>query len=160
MKYFTLEECIYSAEARQRGIDNSPNATQKEHIVETVEQLLDPLREAWTRHCKTKGLEDPQICISSGFRSLRLNAAVGGSATSAHCHGYAFDLVPSNLQMAEFKSFCRDFLVSCGNFDQMISESELENGTPAWIHVGYRNAQGKQRRQLLSMRGGCYYPMS
>ena len=37
------------------------------------------------------------INISSGYRGPELNTAVGGSSTSAHCHGYAFDLVPTLL---------------------------------------------------------------
>ena len=50
------------------------------------------------------------INISSGYRCPELNKAVGGSSTSAHRYGYAFDLVPTNGQMRAFKRFCRDFL--------------------------------------------------
>lgn len=159
MKYFTMEECTRSSVARARAIDNQPDAMQQAHIVETVERLLDPLRESWSRYCEARGLGTPQIRISSGFRSPALNRAVGGSSTSAHCLGYAFDLVPCNGRLADFKHFCREFLATTGDFDQMISESETPDGTPAWIHVGYRNAAGRQRRQLLSMRDGRYFPM-
>ena len=42
----------------------------------------------------------------------------------------------------------------------MISEDENAQGVPRWIHIGYKNAQGAQRRQLLSMVGGKYIPMT
>ena len=98
MRYFTLQECIHSDTAKARGIDNTPGAVHEAHI------------------------------ISSGYRGLELNAAVGGSSTSAHCHGYAFDLVPTNGKMREFKRFCREFLADKA-FDQLISEGEDENGS-------------------------------
>ena len=72
------------------------------------------------------------INISSGYRCPELNKAVGGSSTSAHRYGYAFDLVPTNGQMRAFKRFCRDFLAGRA-FD---------------------------RGQYLSMIHGKYYPMT
>lgn len=159
MRYFTWEECIYSSTADAHRIDNQPDEVQRQRIIETVESLLDPLRESWEMFCAAKGWGSPQIRISSGFRSARLNALVRGAATSAHCLGWAFDLVPVNGRMADFKAFCRAFLAD-RLFDQMISEDEDENGTPRWIHIGYKTTGGKQRRQLLSMRNGGYSVMS
>ena len=73
------------------------------------------------------------INISSGYRCPELNKAVGGSSTSAHCYGYAFDL----------------------------SEGEDNSGMPSWMHVGYKHPDGKrQRGQYLSMIHGKYYPMT
>ncbi len=34
MKHFTLEECIRSAMAVKYGIDNTPDAESKDHIIE------------------------------------------------------------------------------------------------------------------------------
>lgn len=154
-----MAECTHSATARARGVDNSPANDHLQHIAETVEQLLDPLREAWGVRCAASGFGSPAIRISSGYRGPGLNRAVGGSQTSAHCHGYAFDLVPGNGRMAEFKAFCRQFLAS-HPFDQLISEDEDDRGTPRWMHVGYKSSRSEQRRQLLSMRGGTYYSMT
>ena len=98
--------------------------------------------------------------LPSGYRGPKLNAAVDGSSTSAHCHGYAFDLVPTNRKMREFKHFCRAFLADKA-FDQLISEKENDQGVPNWMHVGYKHPDGvRQRRQYLSMIGGKYYPMT
>lgn len=159
MKHFTLAECTRSATARARGLDNTPTPEHRAHIEETVAQLLDPLREAWAVRCTDDRLGTPAITITSGYRGFRLNEAVGGASASAHCVGYAFDLVPANGQLAAFKRFCRAWLRGRA-FDQMISEGEDAAGVPRWVHLGYRDRQGRQRRQLLSMRDGAYLPMT
>ena len=160
MKYFTMQECIYSSTAVARGIDNTPSPEIEAHIVESVEMLLDPLREAWDNYCNRNNLGKGGINISSGYRCPELNAAVGGSSTSAHRYGYAFDLVPTNRQMRTFKRFCREWLAGRA-FDQLISEGEDESGMPSWMHVGYKHPDGvQQRRQFLSMVHGKYYPMT
>ena len=129
MKYFTLEECYRSSTAAAKGIDNTPTPEIEAHIVESIETLIDPLREAWEAHCRQNGLGKVGINISSGYRGPALNKAVGGSFTSAHCHGYAFDLVPVNRQMRAFKRFCRDFLAGRA-FDQLISEGTWATNIP------------------------------
>ena len=144
MKYFTMEECIHSKVARERGIDNTPSPEIEAHITESVESLLDPLREAWEACSRKQGWGTPAIRISSGYRCRELNRAVGGSATSAHRYGYAFDLIPLNGRA----------------FDQLISENENDQGLPQWMHVGCRHPDGKQQRgQLLSLVNGRYLPM-
>ena len=149
MKYFTMEECIFSATAKAKGINNKPSAEIAAHIKESVETLLDSLREAWERHCKQHRLGKVGIYISSGYRCPELNKVVHGSPTSAHCYGYAFDLIPTNGKMRAFKRFCRTFLANHA-FDQLISEEEDGSGMPRWMHVGYKYPDGvQQRRQYL-----------
>jgi len=159
MKYFTITECTQSATARARRIDNTPNSEHLAHIRESIETLVDPLRKAWGDYCHARKLGTAGIRISSGYRGPKLNVAVGGSRTSAHCYGYAFDLVPMNRMMVEFKKFCREYLKG-KKFDQLISEGENGNAVPRWMHVGYKSPRGEQRRQLLTMRQGKYYPMT
>lgn len=160
MKYFTLEECTCSKTARDCGICNIPTPEIEKNIVESVETLLDPLREAWENYCKQNGLGKVGINITSGYRCPELNAAVKGSPTSAHRYGYAFDLIPTNGQMRVFKRFCWKVLADKA-FDQLISENESSNGMPKWMQVGYKHPDGKrQRRQYLSMIHGKYYPMT
>lgn len=159
MKYFTLKECTRSSTAENKGIDNTPPKEHKDHIVESVDNLLDPLREAWGEYCKKNNMGMGGIFVSSGYRGAALNAAVGGSKTSAHCCGYAFDLVPSNKKMTQFKYFCRDFLRT-RLFDQLISEAEDGNGVPRWMHIGYKSPGGEQRGEFLTMKNNSYYSMT
>lgn len=159
MKYFTMDELVRSDTASERGIDNTPTPEHLQHLIDTVDNLADPLRERWAEICAQEQLGTPAIRVSSGYRSAALNKAVGGSSTSAHSNGYALDLVPLNGEIRRFKEVCREFLQG-RMFDQMISEDEDAYGTPQWIHVGYKNGQGYQRRQFLTMRGGAYITMT
>ena len=162
MKHFSMAELTRSTTARKLGLDNTPTAEHKANIETMVTKLLDPLREAWAIRCANEQWGTPALAVTSGYRGFRLNKEVGGSATSAHCAGYAADLVPRNGRLAEFKAFCREYLAGKA-FDQMISEDENAAGVPRWIHIGYKNAQGGQRRQLLSMKTGRiagYKPMT
>ncbi len=140
-------------------MDNTPPAEHRANLEMLVAQLLDPLRSAWAAKCANEQLGSNAISVTSGYRGFRLNDAVGGSKTSAHCIGYAADLVPANGRLAEFKQFCRDWLKG-RPFDQMISEDENAAGVPRWIHIGYKDQHGGQHRQLLSMVGGKYKPMT
>ena len=163
MKYFTMDEMTRSDTARVRHIDNTPTAEHRAHLTELVDRLLDPLREGWEEHCSRAGRDTAAIRVSSGYRGFRLNEVVRGAKSSAHCLGYAADLMPLNGRMREFKDFCRGFLTqgtSARPFDQMISEDENAAGIPVWIHVGLKDGRGAQRGQLLTMRGGKYVPMT
>jgi putative chitinase len=159
MKYFTLYEFVRSEKADKLGIDNLPNYYQIKNCNELVDNLLDPLREAWTKYCEIWHLGTPAIYVSSGIRSEELNDAVGGSKTSAHYHGWAADLIPRNGRLKEFKKFCIEWLIDKA-FDQFISENEDEDNIPQWIHIGYKNGTGKQRQQFLYMKNGRYYYLS
>ena len=83
MKPFALEECIRSAMAVKYGIDNTPDAESKDHIIESIENLLDPLQEAWSQLCASKGIERDNLMITSGYRCYELNNRMKESSTSA-----------------------------------------------------------------------------
>lgn len=156
MKYFTLQEFIVSATTKRLGINNTPAQWQVDNINELVDKLLDPLREAWSQYCIDNNLGSGGIHINSGVRSEALNKAINGSKTSAHMLGAAADIVPTNGHMAEFKKFCIGWLKD-KTFDQFISEEEDVNGTPRWIHLGYKNSKGTHRKQFLKMINNKYY---
>ncbi len=142
MKYFTIDELCHSDTAIELGIDNTPNNEIKEHLVQLVEELLDPLRESWGSAIK----------VTSGYRCARLNRALKGSSpTSAHLVGFAADLVPCNGDIAGFKRFCVKWLKENNiKFDQCICET---NGQGAqWVHLGLYNLAMEQRKQFLNMR--------
>lgn len=141
MRYFTINELCHSDKAIALGIDNTPNDKVKEHLVQLVEELLDPLRSAWGHPIK----------VTSGYRCARLNRALKGSSpTSAHLVGYAADLVPSNGDISGFKRFTVKWLKENDiQFDQCLCES---NGKSQWVHLGLYNLSMQQRKQILNMR--------
>ena len=115
MKHFTLQELTYSATARKMNLDNAPTEEHRRNLEEMIDRLIDPLREAWAVLCANEHWGTPALTVSSGYRGYRLNKAVKGSATSAHCVGWAVDLVPNNGRLREFKSFCREWLRGSGS---------------------------------------------
>ena len=141
MKYFTIDELCHSDTAIALGIDNTPNQEVKGHLIQLVEELLDPLRNAWGHPIK----------VTSGYRCARLNKALKGSSpTSAHLVGFAADLVPCNGDIAGFKKFTVRWLKENNiQFDQCLLES---NGRGSqWVHIALYNLAMKQRKQILNL---------
>lgn len=139
--YFTLAELVKSDTAIKKGIDNSPSWAVVEHLRTLVEDFLDPLRAAWGK----------PIRVSSGYRSKKLNAAVGGASTSVHMIGYAADLQASGGAFVPFRDFVVEWARKTGRkFDQILVESDKKTGAQ-WIHVGLYSNSGAQRGQVKTM---------
>lgn len=142
-----MEELTRSDKARQLGVVNMPDGKELEHLRELVEKLLDPLREEWGH----------AIIVTSGFRSQKVNDSIKGSSkTSAHRLGYAADIVPADMrEINRFKVFVRDWLRrNRAQYDQYIDERNLYGSQ--WVHLGLRNSEGRQRRQMLRYDGKRY----
>lgn len=137
MKYFTIQELCKSSTADKLGIDNSPYELIEEHLQDMVDNLLDPLREAW----------GGPIRVTSGYRCGKLNSAIGGSPTSSHQWGYAVDLQPVTGSVNHFARFVFKWLKDNNiPFDQFIIEND------AWVHLGYKYRDGRQRGQYLKAK--------
>jgi hypothetical protein len=135
--HFALHEFIDSQTASRKGIDNTPSQEVVDRLRKLCTDILEPARAALG-----------PMRISSGFRCEKLNVAIGGSKTSAHCKGYAADVIPFNVTRREFAKWVKDHC----NFDQII----LEFGTPEnpdWIHV---SNEPRFRKQILRTANGGY----
>ncbi|WP_315348062.1 D-Ala-D-Ala carboxypeptidase family metallohydrolase [Prevotella melaninogenica] len=149
MANFSIAELVQSSTAEQLKINNNPPSIVKVHLTETI-TLLESIRAEWGRYCERHKIENPAIRVTSGYRSPELNKAVGGVKTSAHVEGYAADLQPVNGKQTEFERFfATDFSKMGYGFDQIIIE---KSKTSRWVHVGYKRADGKQRRQCFTLK--------
>jgi hypothetical protein len=149
MANFTLGEMVQSSTAERLGIPNNPPAQVRVNITETI-RLLECVRAEWAEYCERRSLGTPAIRITSGYRSAELNRAVGGKSTSAHLYGYAADLQPVNGRQDEFERFMANEFSKMGYaYDQIIIE---RSKTARWVHVGYKRADGKQRRQCFTLK--------
>lgn len=148
MANFTIAEMVQSSTAEKLNINNTPPSIVKVHLTETI-TLLESIRQEWGRYCEQHGLGTPAIRVSSGYRSPELNKAVGGVKTSAHVLGYAADLVPVNGMQDEFEKFMSEVFAKKGYaYDQIIVE---KSKTSRWVHIGYKKADGSQRRQCFKL---------
>lgn len=87
MKYFTIEELVYSDVARCREIVNVPNEAAIKNMQRLIEMVLDPAREYLGKAIK----------VNSGYRCKELNAVVGGAKQSYHLRGRAADITVGNV---------------------------------------------------------------
>ena len=148
MANFTLAELVQSSTAERLKINNNPSPIVRVHLTETI-TLLEAIRAEWEKYCEVHKLGNPAIRISSGYRSPELNKAVGGAKNSAHVEGYAADLQPVNGAQKDFeKFFVKEFSKKGYSFDQIIIE---KSKTARWVHVGYKRADGAQRRQCFTL---------
>lgn len=149
MANFTIGELAHSSTAQRLGIDNNPPANIRAHLTETI-TLLESIRNEWGKYCEDNHLGSPAIVVSSGYRSPALNKAVGGVKNSSHMIGYAADIVPANGKQDEFERFMSEVFAKKGYaFDQIIIERSKNS---RWVHVGYKKADGSQRRQCFKLK--------
>ena len=131
MKYFTIKELSHSDTAVARGIDNYPTAEAIHNLTKLVENVLDPLREKYSK----------PIRVSSGYRSAILNRSVNGATSSQHRLGEAADItVGSKEENRKLFEIIRLELP----FDQLIDEKDF-----SWVHVSFR--EGRNRKQVLKL---------
>lgn len=130
---FSFEEMIFSATARLRKIDNNPDHIQAVNIKTLCEQILQPIRNKFGRALK----------ITSGFRTEKLNRAVGGAKNSQHLKGEAADMVSDNNREL-WNLICQ--MIEAGEIivGQLIDEKNLR-----WIHISLPDSN--HQNQILHL---------
>ena len=132
MKYFTMNELTASATAKRLGIPNVPTWREADNLRLLVENVLDPLREAWGH----------PIIVTSGFRCKLLNDMVGGAKNSQHTTGMAADIrTLSDLPQDNERLFDLARRMDLP-FDQLIDEYAYN-----WVHISY--SRYSMRKQVL-----------
>ena len=124
MKYFCVEEMISSATALREGIDNRPNKCAYHLLHVLVDQLLDPIREAWGE----------PIVVSSGYRCKELNTLIGGVKNSHHLLGCAADIIAGNK--ADHRRLFK-LIVMMQQSGQIRFTQLIWEGNGRWIHISY-----------------------
>ena len=133
-EHFTLEEFTRSSTAIRLEIDNTPPSEAASNLQCLCQEVLEPLR----RHAGRP------VTISSGYRSQRLNKAVGGASGSQHCKGEAADIHIPDINTGH-KWF--HYIATHLPFDQLIWEF---SGSTVWIHVSLRRKHSNNRHQILA----------
>jgi zinc D-Ala-D-Ala carboxypeptidase len=135
----TYKEATRSDTADRLNIINVPDKLQLDNMTNLSEKIFEPLR---------KHVGGP-IRVNSFFRSVELNIAVGGSSSSQHCKGQAFDLDDSYGRMTNAEMY--DFIKNNLDFDQMIWEFG-DDKNPNWIHVSYVSEENNRNRCLKAYK--------
>ena len=148
-KNLTLKEATRSTTAKRLGLENKPDDPQITNLKLIAEHVFQPLRDHF----------GVPIYVSSGYRSPKLNSAIGGSRTSQHCQGRALDLdadVFGKVTNAEIFHYIKD----CLDFDQLIWEFG-DDSNPAWVHVSYKSPTENKGRVMRPEKDevGTYYKL-
>jgi zinc D-Ala-D-Ala carboxypeptidase len=133
--HFTLAEMTRSETASRKGIRNVPGQAETAALTLLCEKVLEPVRLHYGK----------PVIVTSGYRSPRLNVAIGGSQSSQHCRGEAADFTvhgESNLDVCQW-------MMRNLNYDQLI----LEYPPSGWVHVSY-SAHRMRNQELTAKRIG------
>lgn len=142
MKYFSIKELTKSATAARKGIKNDPSIEECKSLTALIEKVLDPLREAYGK----------PIIVTSGYRCPKLNAAVGGAASSQHVKGEAAD-IRSVADTPEENKKLFDLIVKLGlPYDQLINEYNYD-----WVHVSFSPRHRRQKMKAVRINGKTKY---
>ena len=135
-KNLTLVELTTNQTAIRKGIDNTPSEEVINNLKLVATKVFEPLRE---------GLGQP-IRISSGYRSPKINKAIGGAKNSQHITGEALDLQGmGTLKNSQIFNYIKKNLT----YDQLIWEYGTDK-EPAWVHVSYKKSGN--RNQILYIK--------
>src|SRR5690606_31305427 len=138
--HFALSEMLQSNTARSRGLYQVPPPIVVECLRELCIDLLEPIRNVLG-----------PLRVTSGYRRPRVNAAVGGSSTSAHLSGWAADVAPVRAAPEQILILLHDAGHALAWDQAILYDSH--------VHLGLRRpATGEQRRQLLRAEGGAWTP--
>lgn len=131
---FTLAEFTRSEIAARRGIDNTPPP-----------DIVEELRATAMVMERVRAILGAPITITSGYRCLALNRAIGSKDTSAHVWGGAVDFTCPGfgdpLAVAQRLAGRQALL----GFDQLIIEFKR------WVHIGRAAGERTPRGELLTI---------
>lgn len=130
-EHFELAEFLVSETAARRGIANEPTPQIIDNLRRLCQLVLEPLRVKLAR----------PVVITSGYRSLALNRAVGGSPTSHHMQGRAADIIVPGMTPLAVCQAVNQLKLPCV---QIIHEFGR------WAHLSV--AASNERTQLLTAK--------
>lgn len=120
--HFSLKEMTFSETAKRKGLDNTPGPEVLANLIHTAQGLE-----------RIRTLVGKPIHVNSGYRSPKVNAAVGSKPGSQHEKGEAADIVASGMTARELAQVVADNRMDLG-VDQVILEFD------SWVHVSFTDA--------------------
>ena len=128
----SLEELTTSQTATMLKINNTPTP-----------EIIENLKVVAAQVQKVRDHFGKPLIISSGYRSEKLNSAIGGARNSQHTKGEAIDIQSTNgYTNADIFNYIKNNL----DFDQLIWEYGTRK-EPKWVHISYKKSGN--RKQIL-----------
>lgn len=133
--HFALEDFLRSEVAARLGIDMRAPLEIRDNLTALCTNVLEPLRAS---------LGYP-IMVTSGYRPIALNRAIGSADDSQHVRGQAADIQVASIEAADLQGRIRALGLPV---DQCINEFG------AWVHVSYAVGRPQRRQYLRAERRG------
>lgn len=141
---FSLGELLKSQTAERKGIDNKPSDPGIIVNLQVLcEKVLQPVRDEF----------NSPVVINSGYRSPKLNKAVGSSSKSQHTKGQAADIEVPTFSNKDIAIWISENL----SYDQLILE--FYNGVDprsGWVHVSYVDEEKNRKQNLTINKNGTF----
>lgn len=134
--HFDLAEFTVSQTASRLGIDNAPTPEALENL-KLVAQALEEIRT----------LLGVPIIVSSGYRCLELNRAIGSKDSSQHVRGQAVDFTAPGYGSP--RNVLDRILDSGIDYDQAI----LEHPPNGWIHMSFVRSGSRHQALVIDKDG-------
>ena len=139
--HFTLKELTASATGARLKIDNTPSPEHLDKLTLTAE-LLERVRT----------LLGCPVIVTSGYRCMALNIAVGGVTSSDHARGQAADIVAPGFGTPYEIAKRLAPLVSTLGIGQLILEGIKGK---QWVHISTRMASKPSNRVITITDSGA-----
>ena len=139
--HFTLAEVTASTTAARLKLDNTAPPELMPRLV-LLAEMLERIR-------STLGVP---ITVTSGYRSPRVNRAVGGVTSSDHTQGHAADFVAPGYGSASDVATLLAPLVSTLGIGQLILEGIKGK---QWVHVSTRIPEKPSNRVITITDAGA-----
>ena len=135
-EHLTWGEAIHTRHTEFMAEQQNPPPEVRANLRRAALDAFEPVRALW--RCP--------VLVNSGYRCPELNKKIGGSKTSMHMQGLAFDIVPLGIDLHDG---WRRLMYSSIVLDQAI----WEYGT--WIHIGLapHGLQPRQQKLAYYVRG-------
>lgn len=134
--HFMINEFIVSQEATRRGIYNEPSSS----VIDNLRWTAENMELVWLT------LGKPVLIVSGGgYRSARLNEAIGGSRNSDHLYGLAVDFIAPRYGSPH--AICYALKDSAVRFNELILEFDQ------WVHISFPHGNNVARSDTFTRRG-------
>ncbi|PIQ51992.1 MAG: peptidase M15 [Comamonadaceae bacterium CG12_big_fil_rev_8_21_14_0_65_59_15] len=138
--HFSVEEFVASQTADRRDIDNSLTS----NLLESARNTCNGLEQVRSL------LGNLPILISSGYRSLELNRAVGGSKSSQHMLAQAVDFTCPGF--GSVAHAIEKIMQSDIQYDQLIREFATIPGR-GWVHISFTLLPPRKQVLIIDATG-------
>ena len=143
--HFTLVEMTVSSKGTRLGLDNTPTPQAMDKLYDTAAGLE-----------RVRDVLCTPIVVISGYRSPKVNAAVGGAMHSQHMNGEAADFISPSFGTP--LDICREILNHADyvDFDQLIWEG-AGHGGGAWVHISFSDTPRRSVMTATFQNGKAVY---